>query len=236
MELPFSNIWMASQLSSRIPPESRIYLGILNSLRSWNFFEVDNSIYAYSNTGGFGIDGAISTTLGASLTNHNKLFYCVTGDLGFFYDMNACGNRYFGNNVRILLVNNGVGTEFCNYMHSAHSFGEDAHDYIAARGHYGSKSRDLVKHYAEDLGFTYLSANNKEEFLENMKEFINPIIGDRSIIFEVFTDSEDESKALFMMHHLITERKTLIKRKVQNIGKKVLSEKNSEIVRDILGV
>jgi 2-succinyl-5-enolpyruvyl-6-hydroxy-3-cyclohexene-1-carboxylate synthase len=33
-ELPFSNIWIASQIAHRIPEGSTIYLGILNSLRS----------------------------------------------------------------------------------------------------------------------------------------------------------------------------------------------------------
>ena len=65
--------------------------------------------------------------------------------------MNVLGNRHVGRNVRILLVNNGKGTEFRNYMHPGAAFGEAADDYIAAAGHYGNKSRQLVRHYAEDL-------------------------------------------------------------------------------------
>ena len=65
-----------------------------------------------SNTGGFGIDGSLSTIIGAALANKEIIHYCVLGDLAFFYDMNALGNHNVGNNVRILLVNNGRGTEF----------------------------------------------------------------------------------------------------------------------------
>ncbi len=36
-ELPFSNIWIASRLSKAIPYNSILHLGILNTLRSWNF-------------------------------------------------------------------------------------------------------------------------------------------------------------------------------------------------------
>lgn len=52
--------------------------------------------------------------------------------MAFFYDMNVLGNRHVGRNVRILLVNNGKGTEFRNYMHPGAAFGEAADDYIAA--------------------------------------------------------------------------------------------------------
>ena len=38
--LPFSNIWIARQTAGRIPTDSVLYLGILNSLRSWNFLKL----------------------------------------------------------------------------------------------------------------------------------------------------------------------------------------------------
>lgn len=195
-EVPFSNIWVASQLSNNIPENSVIHFGILNSLRAWNFFELSTNVESSANVGGFGIDGGLSTLIGASLVNPNKLHFLVIGDLAFFYDMNALGNRHIKNNIRILLINNGKGTEFRNYGHYAEIFGEDADEYIAGARHFGNKSPNLVKHYVEDLGFLYLSANNKEEFLNNKEIFINPEIGKRPILFEIFTNNEDESRAL----------------------------------------
>ena len=50
----------------KLPENSVLHLGILNSLRSWNFFEVPTSVSAYSNVGGFGIDGGVSSLIGAS--------------------------------------------------------------------------------------------------------------------------------------------------------------------------
>lgn len=58
--IPFSNIWMASQLSGKLPDESILHVGILNSLRSWNYFNIPGSVHFQCNTGGFGIDGPIS--------------------------------------------------------------------------------------------------------------------------------------------------------------------------------
>ena len=61
--------------------------------------------------------------LGASLAEPNKLFFGVVGDLAFFYDMNSIGNRHVSNNIRLIVVNNGRGTEFRNYGHQGAKFG-----------------------------------------------------------------------------------------------------------------
>lgn len=195
-QLPFSNDWIASVTARQLPSNSVLYLGILNSLRSWNFFEVPSSIDCYSNTGGFGIDGTLSTLIGSSLANKERLHFCVVGDLAFFYDLNSLANHNVGNNIRILLVNNGCGTEFKNYNHFVAQFGDMGNEYIAAKGHYGNKSRNLVKHYATDLGYEYLTASNKEEYTKNLKRFLTPELTDKPMIFEVFTDYPEESDAL----------------------------------------
>lgn len=202
-DLPFSNIWVAQQLSSGIPENSVMQYAILNSLRSWNFFELHHSVNGFSCTGGFGIDGGISALMGASLVNKEKLYYGIAGDLSFFYDMNALGNRHIGSNVRLLVVNNGKGMEFRNFIHPASKYDNNVVDpYISAGGHFGNKSLRLLKHFAEDLGYEYLSAANKEDFESAKDKFLNPHIGDKPIVFEVFTEQDDENKALYTMLNL----------------------------------
>lgn len=229
--LPFSNVWIAQQTAHRLPENSVLFLGILNTLRTWNYFDIPNSVYGYANTGGFGIDGYISSFIGASLASPEKLFFCVTGDLAFFYDMNVLGNRHIGKNVRILLVNNGKGTEFRNYMHPGAAFGEEADRYIAAAGHYGNKSHLLVKHYAEDLGYEYLSADTKEEYQKNLGHFLTPEVTDRPLLFEAFTDSADESEAIRMVRNLNVSTVGVLK----NAAKNVLGEKGKNMINRILG-
>ena len=160
-DLLFSNLWVAKKIHKHIPENSVVHFGILNSLRSWNFFKLPNSVNSSCNVGGFGIDGCLSSLIGASFANKNKLYFAVIGDLSFFYDMNAIGNRHVGNNLRILLINNGKGSEFRIFNHIAAQFGESTDKFIAAGGHFGKKSKSLVKNYSESLGFEYLSATNK---------------------------------------------------------------------------
>lgn len=195
-ELPFGNLWIANSIYNQLPSNCVLHLGIFNSLRSWNFFKLRKDIRSNCNVGGFGIDGGLSSMIGASLADLDKLYFGVFGDLAFFYDMNCLGNRHVGNNIRLLLINNGKGNEFRLSMHPCNIFGEDADKFMAAAGHYGNKSSELVKHYALDLGFDYLTASNKEDFLKALPIFLNPSVGTRSIIFEVFTEMNDERDAL----------------------------------------
>ncbi len=232
-ELPFGNIWVAKFLSDKLPAGSVLHLGILNTLRSWDFFVIPNEVDTYCNVGGFGIDGIMSTLLGASLASPDRICFGILGDLAFFYDMNSIGNRHVARNLRIMLINNGRGTEFTNYGHPGHAFGEAADPYIAAAGHYGNKSHKLVKHYAEDLGFKYLSASNKDEFSAVYKEFVTPEQQQQPMLFEVFTDSKDESDALEMMCN-IRKAPLSVKKLVKNTIKDVVGEQNIRKIRKAL--
>jgi 2-succinyl-5-enolpyruvyl-6-hydroxy-3-cyclohexene-1-carboxylate synthase len=222
--IPYSNMWVALQLHDKLPANTVLHLGILNSLRCWNMLEIDHRISAFSNTGGFGIDGGMSSLIGASLVCPEKIYIGIVGDLAFFYDLNSLGNRHIGNNIRILLVNNGIGTEFKNNMNLASraGIGEDTNKFIAAAGHYGNKSKKLVRHYAEDLGFMYMSASNKEEFIKCIPQFVSAEYSEKSIVFEVFTDSIDETMSIEIMQTLETSTvgraKTLAKSMLGNDG------------------
>ena len=233
-ELPFSNTWIAQQTAHKMPVNSVVHLGILNTLRNWNFFEIGDTISLSCNTGGFGIDGTISTLVGASLSNIDKLYFVILGDLAFFYDMNVLGNRHLRSNIRILLINNGKGTEFRNYNHPGSMFGEDADLYIAAGGHYGNKSPQLVKHYAEDLGFEYISATNKEEYISQFDRFVSKRISDKPMLFEVFTNSEEESNALRIISNTAFDPKTKIKNTIIGTVKQVLGESTIQQLKKVI--
>lgn len=232
--LPFSNIWMAQQMHEKLPKDCEMHFGIYHSLRSWNFFKLPIGIQAKCNVGGFGIDGGVSTMIGASLSNPNKLFIGVFGDLAFFYDMNVVGNRHVGNNVRILLINNGKGNEFRNYGHPCYFLGDEADYYVAAAGHYGNKSNLLVKNYAENLGYEYITASNKEEFNNVVEKFLSSETSDKPMLFEVFTETEDESNALETILNMVVDHKAILKDKVKKVIKEVVGEKGINKIKNIV--
>lgn len=232
--LPFSNIWMAQKMHEKLPKDCEIHFGIYHSLRSWNFFKLPIGIQAKCNVGGFGIDGGVSTMIGASLSNPNKLFIGVFGDLAFFYDMNVVGNRHVGNNVRILLINNGKGNEFRNYGHPCYFLGDEADKYIAAAGHYGNMSNLLVKNYAENLGYEYITASNKEEFNNVVEKFLSPENNDKPMLFEVFTETEDESDALETILNMVVDNKTIVKDKLKKAVKEIVGQRGIETIKKVI--
>lgn len=233
-ELPFSNIWMAQQMRNKLPKGCELHLGIYHSLRSWNFFKLPTGIQAKCNVGGFGIDGGVSTMMGASFVHPEKLFIGVFGDLAFFYDLNVIGNRHVGNNVRILLINNGKGNEFRNYNHPCSFLGEEADLYVGAAGHYGNMSRKLVKDFSTNLGYEYLVASNKSEFKAVVDRFLTSEITEKPMILEVFTQTEDESEALEQILNIISDSQLVLKNTIKQTAKNILGKKGYEIARKIV--
>lgn len=187
VELPFSNLYVAQQLYNQIPQNSIMNFAILNSLRCWSFFPLESSINCYANVAAFGIDGCNSMLIGESMAT-DRLCFIVTGDLAFFYDMNALGIRHIKNNVRVLLVNNGGGAEF-KIMTQHWKERVNVNNYVSACGHNGS-----AKGWAENCGFVYLTASSKEELSCVKDSFLTT--SDKPILLELFTNGDDEQKAI----------------------------------------
>lgn len=142
--------------------------------------------YIYVNRGVNGIEGSLSTAAGFSLVREEMTF-CVIGDLSFFYDCNALWNRSLKGNLRILLLNNCGGGIF----HQLHGLeASPVRDSYIAATHRACAHGICDTH---DIG--YLSARNAEELSRNMKTFLYSGT-QRPLLFEVFTDTEEDTKAV----------------------------------------
>lgn len=231
--VPFSNIWIAQNTSKYIPEHSVIYLGILNSLRAWNFFEVKKNIEIYANTGGFGIDGTVSSAVGTALVATDKIIYVILGDLAFFYDLNIYGNRHFPNNIRIIVINNEIGCEFKLKINSAFSFGKHANDYIAAGGHYTSRNKDLIHDCAISFGFDYIRCNNKDEYLGILPKLTNPQIQKQPMLVECKTKAEDDVEAFEYIRFL---EDPSYSRKIKDSIKNSIGEQGTTLLKSIMHI
>ncbi len=199
--LPLCNSMVCNYLSKYIPKNSSLNISILNSLRCMNFINLDETIDVKCNVGGFGIDGALSTIVGMSLVNKDKKYFCLIGDLAFFYDMNILGNRHINKNIKIFLINNNRGEEFRLNADLENKIGEETDKLIAAANH----NINGAKAWAESCGFEYFSTatkNNLEEFIKDLctKEFNKPIL------VEIFIKNEDEIKGLAMVKRIYGQR------------------------------
>ena len=232
-ELPFSNIWIASVTAKKLPADSVLHLGIRNSLRSWNYFDTQETVTGYSNTGGFGIDGSLSTVIGAALCHPDRLYYCVLGDLAFFYDMNALGNRHVPSNIRILVVNNGLGFEMkfpASWGYSiANSIGVSEDNYVCAAGHYSSP--DLIKSYVYGLGFEYLKVSTKDQYFDCLPKIVSNEKQDRTLVVEIVVNSENEDAALNLIGSIMVDESNAAKAAI----KKAIGKKGIDAIKKMMG-
>ena len=235
VDLPFSAQWIARTLAPMLPVNCNLHLGILNQLRCWNVSGVKVR-HGFSTVGGFGIDGGTSSMIGTSLVSSDILNFGVFGDLSFFYDLNALGSRHIGRNIRIVLINNGEGGEFSipdHIMDNAYC-GERVHDFIAAKGHYGCQSKELVRHLAEDLGFEYLSAEDKVTFMGKARKFVDPTL-ENPMIFECFTTTQDDRKALETIKSLTPYVDKSLRSELKAVVKSIVPMKMQQVVRVAIG-
>lgn len=225
-DLPYSNCWIAQYLAPKMPECADLYLGIVNSLRVWDYAKMPESVRTHSNVGGYGIDGCLSTMIGSSILSPEKEFYGVFGDLAFFYDCNVIGNRHVGKNLHIIIINNNGGQQFRNFDHPASSLGSKTNEYVAAAGHNGPQSPLVLKHLSEDFGFNYFSAKTKEEFLNVYHHFFEK---GKSVLLEVFVREKDEGDALRIIRNIVKPRISIVKTTKDAIIEVVGSEKISAI-------
>lgn len=112
-EFPKSEPALFRRLSREIPPESFVYLGNSLPIREWNQFAVseDRGFVHGENRGANGIDGQLSTFLGAARGDREN--WAIVGDLTALYDLaSPWGLQHVAGVVRVVVVNNGGGRIF----------------------------------------------------------------------------------------------------------------------------
>ncbi len=113
-EYPASEAGLVARLSRAIPRRSSVYLGNSLPIREWNQFAAleDRAFVIRENRGVNGIDGQISTFLGAAERGREN--WAVVGDLTALYDLQApwAVRHCAGITTRIVVINNGGGRIF----------------------------------------------------------------------------------------------------------------------------
>lgn len=181
----FDEIYPIGKLLQNLPGNCDLQLANSNTIRFAHYFNIKPSVRVNCNRGVNGIDGSMSTAVGFSAINRRPTFY-ITGELSFFYDMNALWIKYRSSNLRILLINNNGGA----VMYDLHSRPTDRrYPVYLATGH-----NAVAKGWAESQGFLYISAHNKDEVDRGIAIMTDENL-DKPIIMEVFTDYDGDGTA-----------------------------------------
>jgi 2-succinyl-5-enolpyruvyl-6-hydroxy-3-cyclohexene-1-carboxylate synthase len=101
------------QLAQMLPNDATLFVGNSMPIRDLDSFFLNNDrgIKVMANRGANGIDGTISTALGAAV--YSKPLYLVLGDLTFFHDLNGLlAAKLYDIDIHIILINNNGGGIF----------------------------------------------------------------------------------------------------------------------------
>lgn len=145
----------------------------------------------------------------------------------------ALGNRHVPSNIRILVVNNGLGFEMkfpASWGYSiANSIGVSEDNYVCAAGHYSSP--DLIKSYVYGLGFEYLKVSTKEQYLDCLPKIVSNEKQDRTLVVEIVVNSENEDAALNLIGSIMVDESNVAKAAI----KKAIGKKGIDAIKKMMG-
>jgi 2-succinyl-5-enolpyruvyl-6-hydroxy-3-cyclohexene-1-carboxylate synthase len=107
----FSDLKVFELLANWIPKKYDIQVANSTPVRYFQLFDLKNKNHMFANRGTSGIDGSTSTAIGSSI-NSDLPVVLITGDLSFFYDINALWNKHIPPSFRIIIINNRGGGIF----------------------------------------------------------------------------------------------------------------------------
>lgn len=169
--------WIAQQLR----PDDLLHVSNSMPVRYLSLLNVpSHHVNVHSNRGTSGIDGCTSTALGASLSTRQTT-YMLSGDVAFFYDVNAFWNDYLHPNFKLILLNNGGGNIFSMIG------GPDK--YPEALHYQETPHNRSARHIAEDFGLRYFKVDSFKELTEIWGLFSSE--KELPAILEVHTNKSD---------------------------------------------
>ena len=110
-QTPFSDLKVYSEVFKNIPNDYIVQISNSSAIRYAQLIKAHPSWKVFCNRGTSGIDGSMSTAIGAAVGSASPTVF-ITGDLSFFYDSNALWNKYIPQNFRVILLNNQGGGIF----------------------------------------------------------------------------------------------------------------------------
>ena len=178
-ETVYSDFKVFENIMKKIPEGTNIHFGNSTPVRYANLISLPKNITVNANRGVSGIDGQVSTALGASVFN-KKLTICITGDLALMYDSNAFWNNYLHPNFKVILINNNGGNIF-KIIPGPGSLQE-------VDKYFETNNRYSAAHLCNLHDLDYLLANNEQELEEKLSLFFSK--KNKASLLEIKTDGD----------------------------------------------
>lgn len=182
-KVPFSDFLAMSYLSKAIPQDYHVHFSNSSVIRYAQLFDFKHTIHC--NRGTSGIDGSTSTAMGYAMVSDSPTVL-ITGDIGFFYDINGLWNQYIPPYTRIILLNNGGGDIFKIIPGPSQAMA--LNEFIATTHHKSAEA--LAKHF----GFEFTQASDDITLSRILSKFFENSA--RPKILEINTQNVDNASVL----------------------------------------
>ncbi len=161
----FSELIAYKAVIDLLPANCDLHLANSMAVRYVNMLglPLDNKINVFANRGTSGIDGCLSTAVGAAILT-DKLTFSFIGDVAFFYDRNALWNNYLPANLRIIIFNNHGGGIF--RLIDGPNQQPELKDFFETEQRYNAQSSAL------EAGLEFFSADNLLDLEIILKSFV----------------------------------------------------------------
>ncbi|MDX9751253.1 MAG: 2-succinyl-5-enolpyruvyl-6-hydroxy-3-cyclohexene-1-carboxylic-acid synthase [Flavobacteriales bacterium] len=108
---PWCDLTVFQEVLGRIPPGTDVQLGNSTVVRYAQLFERPHGHRFFGNRGTSGIDGCVSTAVGAAWASQRPTTL-ITGETAFLYDSNAFWNKHLSPLLKVIVIDNGGGNIF----------------------------------------------------------------------------------------------------------------------------
>ena len=183
--IPFSDLKVYKKIFECIPEKYVVQLSNSSTVRYAQLFKLNSTWDIFCNRGTSGIDGSVSTAIGASVASTKKTVL-VTGDLSFFYDSNGLWNRYTPKDFRIILVNNQGGGIFRILP------GDKSDKHFET--YFETPHQLTAEHLCKMFQWEYCSAGDFSELNNKLETFFNESPFPK--LLEIYTPRAENDKVL----------------------------------------
>lgn len=184
LKTPFSDFKFFEILSEKLPENINLHFSNSSAIRYAQLFDFQKN-KTFCNRGTSGIDGSTSTAMGFAMKSTQQTVL-VTGDLGFFYDINGLWNNYIPPYTRIIIFNNGGGDIFKIIPGPGST--NALEEFILTKHH--KNAEYIAKHF----GFSYTKVSDEDTLSRVLDNFFKQDV--KAKILEVDTSAIENSEIL----------------------------------------
>ncbi len=195
---PASELAALRLILDALPVRSGLQLGNSSVVRWANYLGIapDREIRVNSNRGVSGIDGTLSTAIGAA-TVTEQCTTLVTGDLAFFYDRNGLWQAQLPSNLKIIVFNNAGGGIF-RLLDGARSLPESEREAFFATTHQRN-----ARATAQEHNLDYHCCQSAEELSALLPGFFQA--SGKPSVLEIIFDADASAQAFLSFKHSLGE-------------------------------